>query len=262
MAAIIGGGVATSTYYTRILTPLAALLAGAFAASLVGWGGWTWAVPGAMFLGGSAAVSKIRASKKDTHSAAFESAGPRDAWQVLANGGIAWIGLGLDALGVPAPGAVWYAMGMGAFATAAADTWATELGTLSDRPPRSLRTGRPVPPGTSGAVSLPGTLGAVVGAATVAGGAWIGGGPGLPSDVHWSIGIIACGMSGMLVDSIAGATVQARYRHPTTGTLIEHPPTPDAQPVRGWRGVHNHVVNLIGTSAGAALAVGWILVTT
>jgi uncharacterized membrane protein len=70
------------------------------------------------------------------------------------------------------------------------------------------------------------------------------------------VALVGAGTAGMLVDSVAGATVQARYRDAATGAWTERRPSPDARPARGWQGVDNHAVNWIGTTAGALLAVG------
>jgi uncharacterized protein (TIGR00297 family) len=261
--AAIGSGLAVTWSATRlrVLTPTAASIAGAFAASLIAWGGWAWALPGAVFFLGSSLVSRVGARRKSHRAHRVEKSGPRDAWQVLANGGVAWVCLLLSALAPASLNAVLYAAGLGAFATAAADTWATELGTLSDAPPRSLRTGRRVPPGTSGAVSVHGTLGAALGATTVALSAWAGGGTArLPVDAPaLMLCTVGSGCLGMLTDGLLGATLQARYHDPTTGELTERPPAPEASPARGWPGLHNDAVNLLGTATGAGLAALFVL---
>lgn len=256
VALIAGAIVGATAHRARVLTPTASVLAGAFAASLIGWGGWAWALPGAMFFGGSALVSRVGRVRKERHAHRVEQSGPRTAGQVLANGGVAWLCLGLQVVW-PSGAALWYAAALGAFATAAADTWATEVGSLSNARPRSLRTGQRVPTGTSGAVSVVGTAGAAGGAAIVALGAWAGitlaeapsiSGPGLMGTV------VASGLLGMLADGVAGATVQARYRDPATGEWTERPPASGADPVHGCVGLHNNAVNLIGTTVGAAAA--------
>lgn len=259
LAALVAGVVVAGVVHRlRVLTPVASGMAGAFAASLIGWGGWAWALPGALFFGGSALVSRIGHLQKEKHAHRVESSGPRTARQVLANGGVAWLCLGLQIVG-PGQALVWYGAALGAFATAAADTWATEVGTLSNRPPRSLRTGQRVPTGTSGAVSVVGTAGAAVGATTVALGAWAG--VTLTSTAVVSISapaligiVVASGLLGMGADGLAGATLQARYRHPATGEWTERPPAPGAVPARGWSGLRNNAVNLIGTTVGASAA--------
>jgi len=116
--------------------------------------GWTWSAALLLFFVTSAALSRWRRGSKDRATGdVVEKAGPRDAWQVMANGGV------LTACAVAfllAPGARWAIAGLGAIAAAMADTWATEVGTAIGGQPRALPGLAPVPPGTSGAVSLAG----------------------------------------------------------------------------------------------------------
>ncbi len=91
--------------------------------------------------------------------------GARDALQVLANGGVATACAVLFAL---AHDPRWAWAFAGAYAAATADTWATEIGTLARRAPRSIFTLRPIATGLSGGITLPGTL------AEVAGALWLG----------------------------------------------------------------------------------------
>src|SRR5690606_4086090 len=111
---------------------------------------------------------------------------------------------------------------VGAFAAAAADTWGTEVGTYFGRPTRSVLTGRRVPPGTSGGVSLPGTAAALLGAAAVFASALPFAVPFLGSlrPATAAALVIGGGFGAALLDSVLGATVQARYRSPS-GALTE-----------------------------------------
>ena len=65
---------------------------------------------------------------------------------------------------------------LSALATVTADTWATELGTLSKNPPRMITTGRVVPVGTSGGISVMDTV------VSLSGGLFIGVIAGLLTD--------------------------------------------------------------------------------
>ena len=102
------------------------------------------------------------------------------------------------------------------FAAANADTWATELGILNKKNPLSLRTFKRVAKGTSGAVSLFGTLSAFIGSMLI----------GIFATLGFSflnIGELSFeyikafqlvtlgGFIGSLIDSILGATVQGVY---------------------------------------------------
>ena len=93
------------------------------------------------------------AARESRNCAAQQRPAPRNAWQVLANGGVAAL-CALAALGWRIPFAAAFA---GAFAAASADTWGTEIGTLSRRPPVSILTFRPHETGLSGGITLLGT---------------------------------------------------------------------------------------------------------
>lgn len=174
----------------------------------------------------------------------------RGARQVLANGSVAAIAAALHPLHPLARIAL-----LGAVAAATADTWGTEVGVRSGRQPRSILSLRPRPVGASGAVSVPGTLASVVGAAAVAAlGALL-----VLGDARFAVAVAAGGIIGALADSLLGASVQARYVCPACGAVPEvprHAGCPEnAQRVGGAPGLDNDLVNLLATAVGAAAAV-------
>jgi uncharacterized protein (TIGR00297 family) len=178
----------------------------------------------------------------------------RTVRQVLANGWTAALG-GL--LAPIAPGLGWAVLA-GGLATAQADTWATEIGGLARRPPVLITTGRSVPPGTSGGVTLLGTAAGTGGAALLAVLAWR---VGLPLALGGAA--TAAGTAGMLIDSLLGASIQAVYRCPRCGALGERAADGcgvRAALVRGRRWMTNDVVNLTATGIGAAIAVALAVV--
>lgn len=254
LAAGAGVGFGVATYAGGALDARGAVGGGLFAASLLGLGGWAWALPGFVFFVLSSALSLLGGPE----AAGSEGGDGRTLRQVLANGGVAWAFLGVFALAAAqrgAPSSIWYAGFLGALAAAAADTWATEVGGRVASRPWSLRACTRVPAGTSGAVSLAGTAAAAVGAGTVAAAAVLAGGSiGTSAAGTTVIGVVA-GLVGMTADSLAGAILQARYRDPDTGRIIERPPHQASVPVQGWRGVDNEAVNLLGTTVGALVAI-------
>ena len=232
---------------------------GALAGGLLAWSlltvGWAWAVPGFIFFVLSSLLSRVGARRKERASHFVEKPGARDAGQVFANGGVAWL---LLAVSVVVPGGVGYVGFLGAFAAATADTWATELGALGPGRPRLITTGARVPVGTSGAVSLTGTVAAVAGAGVIAVSAW----PFVPQMLPLrAVGgmlllITGSGVAGAFVDSLIGATLQAQYVDPETGEVTERPPADGARWYlqRGVAWMRNDLVNGIGTASGAGLA--------
>jgi uncharacterized protein (TIGR00297 family) len=171
--------------------------------------------------------------------------GARNARQVIANGGWAAVAAAL----VPArPEAGWPLLA-GALAAAQADTWATEIGIWSGDPPRSITTGAPVVPGTSGGITPLGTAAGLVGSAALAALGWA---LGLSAPVAASAA--AAGVLGMTVDSLLGASLQAGYRCETCQQPTEHRVHGCGAParhVRGLPGMDNDAVNLAATSVGA-----------
>jgi uncharacterized membrane protein len=129
----------------------------------------------------------------------------RDLWQVYANGGPA----ALAAVAAPADTGLAIWLVTTSLAAAAADTWATSIGGRSPVLPRLLWSGRPVLAGTSGGVTLSGSVGAVAGAAIVAATGAVSAGLPLLFPVATLIGF-----AGMLTDSLLGGVLQGRFHCP------------------------------------------------
>jgi uncharacterized protein (TIGR00297 family) len=244
----LGAAVAASAYSRQALTA-----SGALAAALVGCvtfarGGLAAVAALLSFFVSSSALSRLEAAHKQGRGVLAQAkGGRRDAWQVLANGGWAtvWIGTG----GSRAPGGF-----LGALATAAADTWGTELGMLARRPPRLITTLRLVQPGTSGGVTLEGLAAGAGGALLVAlGWTLAGGGQWLAS---LRLAPVA-GVVGSVVDSLLGATVQAQYWcdgcAAPTEQAVHARCGQRARLIHGSRGVDNDVVNALATLCGSLL---------
>lgn len=175
--------------------------------------------------------------------------GRRTAMQVAANGGVAAAGALLSRLDP-----LWLAAFAGALAAAAADTWSTEIGERSRATPRLITSGVAVTRGTSGGVTWLGSAGGAAGAVFVAAAAMILGLVGLRSAVL----VAAGGIAGGVADSVLGATLQARYRCPTCGAILEtrrHGCGAVAQLTGGLAWLTNDTVNLAATLVGAALPV-------
>ena len=174
--------------------------------------------------------------------------GRRSAVQVAANGSVA-AAAALLARANPA----WAAAFAGALAAAAADTWSTEIGGRSRSTPRLITTGARVPAGTSGGVTWRGSVGGAAGAM------FIGALAALLGIVAWRAApaVAVGGIAGGLGDSLLGATLQARYRCPACGAVLEtrrHGCDAAAGLVAGRAWMTNDTVNLTATLIGATVA--------
>ncbi|KAH8100384.1 integral membrane protein DUF92-domain-containing protein [Cristinia sonorae] len=154
---------------------------------------------------------------------------------------------------------------LGHFACCLGDTLASELGILSKSPPRLITTGKAVPPGTNGGVSVAGTL------ASVAGGLVMG----LTAAVTLFIESAACrrdalslipvmgwgalaGLLGSLLDSLMGATIQrTKFSSTTKRILIDESPAPannaDIRVISGLDILTNNQVNLLSSIVTAVI---------
>jgi uncharacterized protein (TIGR00297 family) len=229
--------------------------------TIFGIGGVEWTVPLLTFYLLSSVLSKLGKKRKAKFDLVFEKGSQRDAGQVYANGGIAWIMMIVFSL--TNDPAIFFAY-LGTLAAVQADTWATEIGTMWPNPKAWLVTTlKEVPVGTSGGVSVPGTSGAFLGSLFICASA-------LAVNVKWmnDFGVLQSflliGFSGLLaslVDSFFGATVQAQYFDPIREKVTErtHSLAPDGSLVenrliKGTPLVNNDLVNTLCALSGSALA--------
>lgn len=223
---------------------------GAFAATVVGgvvfgMGGWQWAALLLSFFITSSALTRAFKKRKHGLDEKFSKGGQRDAGQVFGNGGLATLFAGLHFF---YPDATWIWVAFAAcLAAVNADTWATELGVLSKNPPRMVTNlTKEVEKGTSGGISLVGTLAALAGSALI----------GLltviiaPYPASWMMGVAVtlAGLLGCLFDSFLGGTIQAIYHCPTCDKETEQHPLhtcgSETTLKRGLPWLDNDIVNL------------------
>lgn len=226
--------------------------------AVFGFGGWPWAVMLMAFFVSASALTRYGSRRKAEAALDFAKGGRRDLGQALANGGI---GAMLAILWGFFPHPVFWWMFAGSLAAVTADTWATEVGLLSERPPWDLWRGRRVPPGTSGAITREGTIAGGLGALGIGllavGLSPVGGSPGMALPVGLA------GFLGMLLDSLLGATVQRIYWCDRCGKETErsiHHCGQPARPLRGWKGLNNDGVNALAALAGALSMGLWMIV--
>jgi uncharacterized protein (TIGR00297 family) len=245
---LVAGALAFGARAARALSPsgaMAALVVGTLAVTA----GWNWAIVLIVFFIVSSALSRIkRATREARIGRIVEKGDERDAWQVFANGGVF---AAAAVIAVATENALWAAAAVGALAAAAADTWATEIGTLASGLPRSIISLRPLPPGTSGAVTLPGTLASVAGAAAVAAVAYLTGVTTVLAATFLG------GVVGSLADSLVGATIQERRWCDGCSESTErrvHVCGRSTRIVGGVPGARNDFVNVVCTLVGAIVS--------
>ena len=150
----------------------------------------------------------------------------RNAGQVLAN---------IAAAAVFATLAIFYRefvfAAVGALAEAAADTASSEVGEALSRRARMITTWRSVPPGTDGAVSIPGTLAGMTAAMLVTYVAALT--HAIPEFGFWLVA--GAGYLGTVVDSLLGATLERTHR------------------------LGNNAVNLLSTTAAGLIALAMLV---
>jgi uncharacterized protein (TIGR00297 family) len=235
---------------------------GALAATLVGtiifgMGGWKWAVLLLTFFVTSSGLSRAFQRRKQGLSEKFSKGHERDAGQVFGNGGLATLFAALHGL-YPESSASWIGFAA-SLAAVNADTWATELGVLSPTPPRMITNlSRIVERGTSGGISLFGTLASLLGSAVIALPAALLS-PGGPLPTNYFLLLTVSGLAGSLFDSLLGATVQAMYYCPTDQKETERHPLhtcgTETVPIRGWKWLNNDMVNFACGALGVLVAV-------
>lgn len=203
------------------------------AATLYALGGyWVGTSLLVFFLLGTA-VTKVKNDHKVRAESLQEPGSSRNWKQVLANS-------------LPATLVVWAALlwqeprltllGIAVFSAASADTFSSEIGMMSRGKVYNILTGKPMPSGLSGGVSMVGLVAGLVGSFTVALLA-------LP-DFGWKGLLVATalGFLGTLIDSVLGATLQCKYQGQDGG--LQDRQSADAELVAGFAWITNNTVNL------------------
>lgn len=207
----------------------------------LGFGGWWISLAMIFFFISSAFLTRNKQSKgvmdSEKKGIHHDLQKRRDGIQVWANG--FWVALFLTGWFLTS----WHAFMVASFAviaTAAADTWATELGTLNPGKTWLISSFKPVEPGTDGAISFKGTIAALSGSFAIA--VFIL----LMNEFHYSIAILVfiAGFLGSIIDSYAGAFLQTgKFSTIKTGGFAAKPGT-----------IKNSLVNWLSTGSGGLLA--------
>jgi uncharacterized protein (TIGR00297 family) len=251
---LLGALIGILAWRAHALSPNGAVAATLTGGLIFGLGGVAWAVLLLTFFVSSSVLSRTFSSRKAGLNEKFSKGSQRDWGQVLANGGLGAL-LAVVHTRWPDQTWVWVAYA-GAMAAVNADTWATELGVLSRVPPRLIMSGKVVERGTSGGITILGTLATLGGAALIGGcaAAFSAGGGAL---ILWGVVSLA-GLAGSLFDSLLGATLQAIFYCPTCRKETERHPNhlcgSETVQIRGLHWLNNDWVNFACSLAGAGVA--------
>ena len=153
----------------------------------------------ALFVVGGSLLTRLGYGRKRRAGTAEAREGRRGARNALANAGVAVL---CALLAASTPIDAFAAAFVASIGAAFADTAESEVGQLYARAPRLISTMRRVPPGTDGAVSLPGTLAGLVAATLTAA---LGLALGLVGGVASMLVVALAAFLGTAVDSLAGA---------------------------------------------------------
>ncbi len=252
--------IAFLAYKARSLNKSGALAAAFTGTVIFGIGGWAWAILLLTFFITSSALSRAFKKRKQGLDEKFSKGHERDAGQAFGNGGIATL---FAALHFFFPNEIWPWLGFAAaLAAVNADTWATELGVLNPHPPRMITNlKKVVEKGTSGGISLIGTLASLTGSALI--GILAASLYPTPAPVSTFIIVTVAGLAGSLFDSLLGGTVQAMYYCPTDKKETEKHPLhtcgTETVHIRGWEWLDNDWVNFSCGAFGTLVAMLFIL---
>ncbi len=240
----------------RVLTKGGCVMAAIIAVGVVVSQGWAWLAPLFLFLLSGVLLGRLNTGQvpgiKSGRSDAKHGK-PRDAMQVFCNGGI----YALLAVADDFHAEVWMAI---TICTALCDTWASEIGMYARWPTINIATFRKVPSGLSGGISLAGTLGGLGGSMLMAifiCAFTVGEAP----EPGWHVTVIssvlifgasllysAFAMGGMMLDSLLGALLQAKYDDG------DGPRDAGTRQVAGLRWMTNDLVNLVSNAATVSVA--------
>ena len=197
----------------RALTPVAGAVAAVFGVVIVVFAGFPYLALLILFVAASVLATRYRFDEKRRQNLQEGRAGERGVSNVVAHiiipTGIAAAGGVSSPLLSPSVTALFFAS---ALSFGGADTFASEFGVLSGRA-RSILTGREVPPGTNGGVSLRGELFALVASimtALVGLALFLAFRTPIPNALLFVLTVVAAGFIACQVDSVLGETLENR----------------------------------------------------
>ncbi|MEH7157087.1 DUF92 domain-containing protein [Neobacillus drentensis] len=243
-------------YFLKSLT-----ISGAFSAVLVGLAVYLGFSENGLYLLGaffatSSLWSKYKSSVKSIIEEKLAKGATRDWRQVVANGGAAGL---FSIIHYITPDTTWLIGFLVCLASANSDTWASEIGSLSKQDPLYIRTFQRVEKGTSGAISLLGSIASIAGSFLIAMiGFWL-----FNLDFYLTCLVFLFGYAGNVIDTFIGAFYQQVYVCSQCGIETEkkrhcHMPT---SRIKGFIFVDNDMVNFLSGFFAALFAIVVIYLT-
>ena len=202
---------------------------------LYGFGGSSYIYPLVVFFIISSILSHFKEDKFEIKKS------NRNISQVYANGGVA---LFICIINYFYYHDLMYPCFLASVAAANSDTWGTELGIISNKTPIDIISRREIAPGTSGGITLIGTIGSILGSLVI----------GLVGHFFYIsfnllLLVIISGFLSSIIDSILGSTIQARYIS-ADGFIITEKYKKSFYLFTGSNKINNDVVNLYCTLSG------------
>ncbi|WP_458122517.1 DUF92 domain-containing protein [Paenibacillus sp. Z6-24] len=269
---VCAGLLAALGYHKHWLSTSGALAAMVMGTVYYGAGNLFWFGLLILFFISGSVLSRMKRERKRKIEQDYAKGSRRDAGQVFANGGL---GMLLCIGNAVWPHPAWTLAFIGIMATVTADTWATEIGSLSRRPPRSVLNGRVLEPGASGGVSVRGTTAAALAGLIIGLAAWLFAtlsplptASSMAMESSWlnsgwlmlAAGLVG-GLVGCFADSYLGATMQLMYCCKVCDKQVEtriHCGQPTVYD-RGWRWMNNDMVNAVSSIMGGAAALLFLI---
>ncbi|KAE8615626.1 hypothetical protein XENTR_v10008568 [Xenopus tropicalis] len=212
----------------------------------------------------SSKLTKWKGEVKKCYDSEYKEGGQRNWVQVFCNGGLP-AELALLYMIENGPGEIpidfskeytasWMCLSLlGALASSAGDTWASEIGpVLSKSSPRLITTWEKVPVGTNGGVTPVGLISSLLGGTSVGVAYFVTQLIFVPdleiAAPQWPIVIYGgmAGLLGSLIDSYLGAIMQYSGYDESTGKIVNHP-TKEAKFICGKPILDNNAVNLFSS---------------
>jgi uncharacterized protein (TIGR00297 family) len=198
-AAIVTGGFAALAYVLGMVSrdgALGGFVVGAAIYACLGLQGFAIL---ALFVVCGSALTRLGYRSKQGRGIAQSRGGRRGARNALANCGVA---VACAFLATLTSSEIFAASFVASLGAAFADTAESEVGQLARRAPRVITTLRKAPPGTDGAVSVPGTLAGIAAAVLTA---FLGLAVGLLAEPGAALVVASAAFLGTVADSLVGA---------------------------------------------------------